>query len=242
MRTLLHTDSVEESAALTAILQQIGLRVEVVRKLTNMMKAWETHPADLLVLTLSHTSVLEEEQLRRMRMRIAVPMIVITDPLREEEHIRLLNTGVDLVAMRPYGIRLLSAQIRSVLQRRSGLPFHTLPTLSQAGVVLDPSKRTVTVGENKPVRLTQLEFRLMYTLITHPGQIMTTENLVEHVWGYSGERSRELVRGLVQRLRAKVEPEPRKPRYILTEPSVGYYLVRKVPDVFPPLQALEDDE
>jgi DNA-binding response OmpR family regulator len=117
-----------------------------------------------------------------------------------------------------------------------------LPTLSQAGVVLDPSKRTVTVGENKPVRLTQLEFRLMYTLITHPGQIMTTENLVEHVWGYSGERSRELVRGLVQRLRAKVEPEPRKPRYILTEPSVGYYLVRKVPDVFPPLQALEDDE
>jgi DNA-binding response OmpR family regulator len=62
--------------------------------------------------------------------------------------------------------------------------------------------------------------------MTHPGQIIPTENIVEHVWGYSGEGNRELVRGLVQRLRSKVEPEPHHPRYILTELGIGYYFNR----------------
>jgi two-component system KDP operon response regulator KdpE len=90
-------------------------------------------------------------------------------------------------------------------------------------LTLDPTARTVKVGEEEAKRLTQLEFRLLYTLITQPGHIMPAENLVEHVWGYSGEGNRELVRGLVQRLRSKVEPDPRNPRFILTEPGVGYY-------------------
>ena len=58
--------------------------------------------------------------------------------------------------------------------------------------------------------------------MTHRGQVIPSENIVENVWGYSGEGSKELVRGLVQRLRSKVEPEPRHPRYITTVPGVGY--------------------
>jgi DNA-binding response OmpR family regulator len=67
-----------------------------------------------------------------------------------------------------------------------------------------------------------LEFRLLYNLMIHRGQILTPELIVERVWGYSGQGDRELVVGLVHRLRAKVEPEPRNPRYILTEPGIGY--------------------
>ena len=93
-------------------------------------------------------------------------------------------------------------------------------------VVLDPSIRTVQVGDNPAKRLTQLEFRLLYTLMINVGQIIPTDQIVEHVWGYSGEGTRELVRGLVQRLRSKVEPVPRKPEYILTEPGIGYYFNR----------------
>ena len=78
------------------------------------------------------------------------------------------------------------------------------------------------MGELESRRLTQLEFRLLYTLMTHRGQVIPSENIVENVWGYSGEGSKELVRGLVQRLRSKVEPEPRHPRYITTVPGVGY--------------------
>jgi DNA-binding response OmpR family regulator len=86
----------------------------------------------------------------------------------------------------------------------------------------------VTLAEGEPKHLTQLEFRLLYALMTHAGQIMPAENIVEHVWGYSGEGNRGLVRGLVQRLRAKVEPDPRNPEYILTEPGVGYRFRRGV--------------
>jgi DNA-binding response OmpR family regulator len=128
--------------------------------------------------------------------------------------------------MRPYGIRFLLAQIKALLRRTAGIPFFSLPTLTQKDVVLDPSIRTVKVGDNQAKRLTQLEFRLLYTLMTNVGQIIPTDQIVEHVWGYSGEGNRELVRGLVQRLRSKVEPLPRKPEYILTEPGIGYYFSR----------------
>jgi DNA-binding response OmpR family regulator len=69
--------------------------------------------------------------------------------------------------------------------------------------------------------LTHLEFRLLHELMIHQGQILTTEVIVDRVWGYS-EGDRELVRGLVSRLRAKVEPDPRKPRFVITVPGVGY--------------------
>ncbi|MGB2964561.1 MAG: helix-turn-helix domain-containing protein [Anaerolineales bacterium] len=80
----------------------------------------------------------------------------------------------------------------------------------------------VQVGERNPVRLTHLEFRLLYTLITNPGQVIPTENLVEYIWGYSGEGNRDLVQGLVQRLRSKIEPDPRNPTYIINSPGIGY--------------------
>ena len=127
---------------------------------------------------------------------------------------------------RPFSYRLLLAQIRSIMRRTAGLPFFSLPVLTQLGVKLDPSSRTVQVEELKPSRLTQLEFRLLYTLMTNIGQIIPTDNIVEFVWGYSGEGNRELVRGLVKRLRSKVEPDPHNPKYIKTEPGIGYYFNR----------------
>jgi len=139
--------------------------------------------------------------------------------------VELLESGVDFLINRPYGIRYLMAQITALMRRTAGTSFFHLPKLSQGGVVLDPSKRTVKVGNREPVHLTHLEFRLLHTLITHPGQVIPSENLVEYVWGYSGEGNRELVRGLVQRLRSKMEPNPRDPKYIQNELGVGYYFI-----------------
>ena len=102
------------------------------------------------------------------------------------------------------------------------MPFFSLPVLSQSGVMIDPSTRTIQVEEGQSIRLTQLEFRLLFTLMTHAGRVVPTETLVEYVWGYSGEANRGLVRGLVQRLRGKIEPDSSKPRFILTEPGLGY--------------------
>ena len=112
--------------------------------------------------------------------------------------------------------------IQSGMRRAGTVPLFSLPTLSQAGLTLDAAARTVQVTGRPPRRLTHLEFRLLYTLMSHRGQILPSDMIVERVWGYSGEGDRDLVRGLVSRLRAKVEAEPRNPLYIHTVPGVGY--------------------
>jgi DNA-binding response OmpR family regulator len=106
------------------------------------------------------------------------------------------------------------------------VPSFSLPSLTQREVGLNPADRTVTVGNGPSARLTHLEFRLLYTLMTHVGQIIPTDQIVEHVWGYTGEGNRDLVRGLVQRVRSKIEDDPRQPKYIITELGIGYYFSR----------------
>ncbi|MEW6716976.1 MAG: response regulator transcription factor [Chloroflexota bacterium] len=226
MQAILFSPHADEAAILTTVLQQAGFTVRAIRDLDQAMEAWPERPADLILLTLSGSKEGALKQIKQMRIQTAVPFIVITDTLPEDLQVDILEAGADLVISRPYGVRFLLAQIKTLLRRSAGVPFFSLPTLTQSGVTLDPSARTVTVGDRQPNRLTQLEFRLLYTLITNPGRVIPSENLVESVWGYSGEGNRELVRGLIQRLRTKVEPDPSKPRYILTEAGIGYYFNR----------------
>jgi DNA-binding response OmpR family regulator len=109
-----------------------------------------------------------------------------------------------------------------MLRRAGSVPLLALPKLEVSGLALDPTDRTVQVGTYPGRRLTHLEFRLLYTLMTHPGQVLPNDTIVDRVWGYSDQGDRELVRGLISRLRAKVEPEPQRPRYIHTVAGVGY--------------------
>jgi DNA-binding response OmpR family regulator len=226
MQALLFSAHADESTVLTVILQQAGFTVRSVRDLNLAIEAWPEKPSDLILITLPEDKARAIKQIEKMRMHTAIPICVISDSLTEDLQVDLLEAGVDFSVQRPYGVRYLLAQIKAISRRSSGVPFFSLPTLTQQDLILDPSKRTVVVGTSQPKRLTQLEFRLLYTLMTHAGQIIPAETIVEHVWGYSGEGNRELVRGLVQRLRSKIEPTPHKPQYIITEPGIGYYFNR----------------
>lgn len=227
MDALLLSNFPDETSVLTTVLQQIGFSVRSIREWNRVIEVWQERTPDLLLITSTQNTDFYTKEIRQIRLQTVVPIVLIVDIIPEDQQVNLLNAGADMVIPRPYGTRLIIAQIKSLLRRSEGLPYHSLPSLTQADVTLDPTARTVKVGEATPTRLTQLEFRLLYTLITQPGYIMSAENLVEHVWGYSGEGNRELVRGLVQRLRSKVEPDPRNPKYILTEPGVGYFFNTK---------------
>ncbi|UCF29516.1 MAG: response regulator transcription factor [Chloroflexota bacterium] len=200
--------------------------VRATHNLDQAIESWPNNPADfiLIVLTGEHSKSLT--QVKLLRAHTVVPIFLISDLLPDDEHVNYLEAGADLVLFRPYSVRALLAQIRAILRRSSGVPFFSLPTLTQKDVMLDPSDRTVRVGDQVPKRLTQLEFRLLYTLMTHVGQIIPTDKIIEHVWGYTGEGNRELVRGLVQRVRSKIEANPHKPEYILTEVGIGYFFSR----------------
>jgi DNA-binding response OmpR family regulator len=226
MQAILFSPYADEASVLQVILQQAGFMVHTARNLDQAIESWPENPADLIVVVLTGEHSKSLIQIRQLRGHTVVPMLLVSDPVTEDLHVNYLDAGADLLVIRPYSIRVFFAQIRAILRRGASVPFFSLPTLTQKDVRLDPANRTVQVGDRDPSRLTQLEFRLLYTLMTHTGQIIPAEQIVEHVWGYTGEGNRELVRGLVQRLRSKVESDPHQPDYILTEAGIGYYFSR----------------
>ena len=219
MYAMLLADNADERAVLSLVLQRAGLAVTAARDLDRAMKSWLERPADLIVLALGGEPL---ALVRQTRADTPAPLIVIAAPMDEDAQFSVLEAGADLVIFRPFSARLLIAQAQALMRRAGTVPLFSLPTLSQSGLTLDAANRTVEVTGRRSKRLTHLEFRLLYTLMTHRGQVLPSEVIVERVWGYSGRGDKELVRGLVSRLRSKVEPEPRSPRYIRTIPGAGY--------------------
>ena len=220
MYALLICDDVDETAILSLVLQRAGLAVTTSSDLEQAMNSWGGRPADMILACLNKPGPME--QVRRIRSETEVPLILMTDSIDEQIHYDLHEAGTDRVFTRPYSARLLIARVRSLLRRAGGIPVFSLPVLSIGGLTLDPSTRTVESEGRASCRLTHLEFRLLHLLMINRGQVLPTERIIELVWGYSEDVDPELVRGLVSRLRGKVEPDPRNPHYVLTVAGVGY--------------------
>jgi two-component system KDP operon response regulator KdpE len=231
MRAVFYSYHLDEAAVLQVVLQRAGFAPRQVQELAKFIDIWAERPSDLVLVAFGGAQLLDARIVETLRSQTMVPMVVIDDAFSEDQQVTLLEAGADLLVVRPYSPRVLIAQIRAIMRRSAGMPFFSLPILSQSGVMIDPSTRTIQVEDREIERLTQLEFRLLFTLMTHAGRVIPTETLVEYVWGFSGEGNRGLVRGLIQRLRSKVEPDPSSPRYIITEPGLGYR--------FNPFQELE---
>jgi DNA-binding response OmpR family regulator len=220
MKAILIADDGIEQRVLSQVLQLTNIDVIVGYRLEESLATWSDAPADLLLLTASLEDPIST--VHNLRSITIVPLILVQEPLDEILHVKLLDAGADLVLSRPFSVRLLASQIRTLFRRSNSIPLPSLPILGEAGLRLDPISRIVTVGQNAPCHLTHLEFRLLYTLATHKGQVLTTNTLIERVWGYADAGNNELVRGLVSRLRAKIEKDPREPKYIVTVPGTGY--------------------
>ncbi|UYN92757.1 MAG: response regulator transcription factor [Anaerolineales bacterium] len=221
MLTLLFAPDADEAAVLTLILQRAGFEVRLVTELDQLSQG--DRPAELFFFAFTTEKAITSEFISQLRLENQAPIVLLMEARDESAQIDFIEAGADLVFSRPYSPKFMVAQLRALMRRSSGLPYFSLPALSQAGITLDPSKRSVQVGKEAATRLTQLEFRLLYALMTHPGRIIPSENLVEYVWGYGGEGSQGLVRGLISRLRGKIEPDPSNPRYIMTDAGIGYY-------------------
>ena len=221
LQALLLVFNPDESAVLRLVLQRLGLAARITTDLEQAVNDWPSQPADLIFLALDRHD-LPIQFLRQLRAFSNAPILIFTDPLPEETLVALFDGGADLIILRPYSTRLVMAQTRAILRRNSGVTFFHLPTVTQGILELDPEKHLFSNGDQSPIRLTHLEFRLLYILMTHPDKVYPGEALVEHVWGYSDNGDRDLLRGLVRRLRTKIEPEPNQPQYIVTMPGVGY--------------------
>lgn len=223
MYALLITQDPDDKAVLTVVLQRAGFSVTTATDLDHAMESWAKRPADLVLYSLEGVDPVEG--VGRIRAETDAPLLMVLESVDVSVHCRVLDRGADLVVTRPSSPRLLIARIRALVRRAGGVQIFSLPNLKMSGLTLDPSTRSVEVDGQARKRLTHLEFRLLYTLMIHRGQVLTPDIIVERVWGYSGKGDKELVRGLIRRLRAKVEPVPAAPRYILTEPRLGYMFI-----------------
>ena len=221
MHALIVSMDPDEASILSLVLQRVGLDRTASKDLGKALENWAERPGDLIVVALDLESD-PLEVMRRIRSTTEAPTVVILDGVSESRHVQLLDAGADLVVPRPYSARLLIGLTRTLMRRSRGLPVFGLPGLALGAITLDPGSRTVRVSGGPPRRLTNLEFRLLYTLMIHRDQVLPPDIIVERVWGYGGPGDRELVRGLISRLRAKVEPVPSRPQYIVTVAGVGY--------------------
>jgi two-component system KDP operon response regulator KdpE len=162
---------------------------------------------------------------KRIRDISDVPIIMLTAHEKDEEDIvRGLDCGADEYLAKPVGGEELVARVRAVM-RRAGLPFSQGEergiTFSDGFLTVDIAQRQVSTN-GKRVRLTPIEFRLLALLLQNAGHILTHEQLLEKVWGWEYTNDLDYVRIYIWHLRQKIEPDPAQPKYIITEPGVGY--------------------
>ncbi len=224
MQAIVIAPNPDERDVLTFVLRKAGLSVAASGDYVRVLSNWGDHPADLILLALETGDEIDAVT-KTVRAATQAPLFIVSEAVSESVIAQSLREGADVIVTRPASPQLIAAQAIALLRRANAVPAFVLPNLDLGPINLDPSTRTVQVGESRPQRLTQLEFRLLYFLMTNRGQVLPAEVIVERVWGYTGEGNRDLVRGLVSRLRHKIEPNPEKPEFLETLPGVGYRFV-----------------
>jgi len=166
------------------------------------------------------------EVCRRIRQKSTVPIIMLTALGEEADKIAALDQGADDYLTKPFGVGELLSRVRAVLRRSHWAEAPASVGTQRFGhLEIDFEQRQVW-KEGELVKLSPTEFALLQELALHPGKILTHEALLRRVWGSEYRSEAEYVRVYIGRLRRKVEDDPSRPVHILTEPGIGYYMVK----------------
>ena len=180
----------------------------------------ERYKPDLIVLDLGLPDLDGIEVCRHVRQTSSAPIIVLSARGAEGDKVAALDAGADDYVTKPFGAEELLARIRAAL-RRSDSGSGTAGPIVRGGLVIDRERFRV-LRDGDEVRLTPKEFELLTYLAQHPGRVLTHRAILKAIWGPHATDQPEHLRVLVGSLRKKIEPNPSSPKYILTEPWVGY--------------------
>lgn len=181
---------------------------------------WVLHEhADLILLDMNMPGMGGLEACREIRDRSDVPVIMLTVRNTEKDKVRALDAGADDYVVKPFSMEELLARIRAALRRASSA--EPLPVFESSELQIDFERRKITVN-GKAVRLTPKEFDLLHRLVASAGKPISHRRLLQAVWGPDYGKETEYLRVFINQLRKKIEPDPSHPRYIHTDPWVGY--------------------
>jgi len=200
-------------------LERAGHQVETAGDGEEALARFEQGAFDLLITDWNMPGVDGFELVRRVRKKSAVPILVLTVRQEERDKVRLLDAGADDYVTKPFGIAELVARTGALLRRQS--QGERKPLSRWADVEVDREARSVRKG-GKDVHLTPTEFSLLTTLLSKPGAVWTHKQLLAAVWGTTAGVTHDTLRVHMGSLRRKLEDDPERPRFIRTEPWVGY--------------------
>jgi two-component system KDP operon response regulator KdpE len=219
-RILVVDDEAPIRRALRTALTGHGYDVEVADGGAAALTAIATWVPDAVVLDLMMPGVDGFEVVRQTRTWSQVPVVVLSARGEERSKVEALDLGADDYLTKPFGIEELLARLRAVL-RRGGT--QQAQVIGVGDVTIDVARHVVTKG-GQEIHLTPTEYDLLRVLATNAGKVLTHRQLLERVWGgYAAENSQQL-RVYVNYLRRKLEDDPARPRWLVTEPGVGYRL------------------
>ena len=178
---------------------------------------------DVIVLDLNMPRMDGIEACRRIREWADIPIIVLSVREDEKDKVRALDEGADDYVTKPFGIEELLARIRVALRRSAGTTT-AVPVFTAGDLEFDFSKRVVK-RQGQMVKLTRTEYELLAYLVSNCGKVLTHKELLHNVWGLEYGEESEYVRVFIRQLRSKIEDDPSNPKFIVTEPRVGYRFV-----------------
>jgi two-component system, OmpR family, KDP operon response regulator KdpE len=179
---------------------------------------------DVVVVDLGLPDMDGLQVIRRLREWSAVPIIVLSARGQEQDKVAALDAGADDYVSKPFGAGELLARIRVALRHTTGASREGGEASFKVGdLQVDLVRRHVALGARE-IRLTPIEYKLLTTLVRHAGKVITHQQLLREVWGPTHTDQPHYVRVYMAHLRHKLEAEPARPRYLLTEPGVGYRL------------------
>jgi two-component system KDP operon response regulator KdpE len=181
-----------------------------------------TRQPDVVILDLGLPDIDGLQVIRRLREWSKVPIIVLSARGQEGDKVAALDAGADDYVSKPFAVGELLARLRVAL-RHAAVGESGEPTFTVAGLRVDQVKRLVQM-DGKDVHLTPIEYRLLTTLVRHAGRVLSQRQLLKEVWGPAHTDHAHYLRVYMGTLRRKLERDPARPRYLLTEPGVGYRL------------------
>jgi two-component system KDP operon response regulator KdpE len=220
-RILLVDDEVPIQRAVAPLLRSRGYEVNVVGTAADTFTSVRAQPPDLIVLDLGLPDLEGTEVCRRLRGEIATPIIVLSARGAEADKVTALDLGADDYVTKPFSAEELLARIRVALRRVFAIDESPAGRLQVGDLVIDYDRHRLLRGDEE-IRLTPKEFDLLALLARNADRVLTHRTILKAIWGANAVNQPEHLWVLVAQLRKKIELDPSHPRYLLSEPWVGY--------------------
>ena len=223
-KVLLVSDDPESAQIWAFALRQIGLEASAVGSADEALHYWANSTFDLTIIDVCSQRLDGIELCRRLKAEAMVPspILLFTNSGAEPDIIQAYKVGLDEYIAKPVGPAVFLAKVMAWLRRSWIAQVESLDSLQVGDIHLDTTRRNIVKPDGSVAKLTNLEFRVLHLLMSHPGQVLENDVTLDRVWGFVGAGNSALLKNVVYRLRRKIEVAPSQPRYLHTVAGEGY--------------------